>query len=641
MLGAGQRHVREPQVLAALLGRRAGPCGGCSRGPASADVDRAREARVGVVEDDRDRLLVDPGRLPQVRARRRPGTPAPCCGGSSGPGRPRRRTPAAAGAPRRPPARPPRRAGAATPPARTCRAARPPRRRAAAGRRGAGRSAAARRRPPPARAPGSRSTSVIVSDSDASAAPPQHRGPRVQAPVHLLPLLVVGRRRPARASSPGTTSSSRRARARATPAAPAPPAAAATRAPRGVANTLPAPLMTAGIASASSASRTSSAWLVGAHQHRDVAGPTPGASPAAPTEIVGDVARDVAPRAELSLALALLASARRVGAVARPAPAAARRRCAGSRLAVRRRAHLPVDDPLVAELGAAEHRVVGVDQPLVAAPVDLERGPCARRLGRRPGTSRRRRRGRRRSPASGRRSAPACVCRRRTRAAGSPTGSGRCPGTRRPAPRGSARAAARRPRPRRLAQRVAQPRQQVVVGDHRQRALARVELVAHARRPAARAAPGAPSPDVSRGSIGAPGFSTVSRAIRSASARLIRGASASHVAAHVEVVDDLAEQVADVLDQLASGSRSPATPSPPSTSWQNPWVVAIVAASKSASARTSRSRRRSRPRAAPSASSRDDVVIRRPAPASTARARARRSPAARARGRAARPSPCA
>ena len=35
-----------------------------------------------------------------------------------------------------------------------------------------------------------------------------------------------------------------------------------------------------------------------------------------------------------------------------------------------------VDDPLVAELGAAEQRVVGVDQPLVAAPVDVERRAC-------------------------------------------------------------------------------------------------------------------------------------------------------------------------------------------------------------------------------------------------------------------------
>ena len=35
---------------------------------------------------------------------------------------------------------------------------------------------------------------------------------------------------------------------------------------------------------------------------------------------------------------------------------------------------------------------------------------------------------------------------------------------------------------------------------------------------------------------------------------------------------------------VVSGSTSPATPRPPSTSWQKPWVVAIVAASKSASA---------------------------------------------------------
>ena len=55
---------------------------------------------------------------------------------------------------------------------------------------------------------------------------------------------------------------------------------------------------------------------------------------------------------------------------------------------------------------------------------------------------------------------------------------------------------------------------------------------------------------MSRGSIGAPGFSTVSRAIRIASRARDPGASSLvHVAAHVEVVDDLAEQVADVLDQ--------------------------------------------------------------------------------------------
>ena len=41
-----------------------------------------------------------------------------------------------------------------------------------------------------------------------------------------------------------------------------------------------------------------------------------------------------------------------------------------------------VDDPLVPELGAAEQRVVGVDQPLVAAPVRRQRGLRAGGLGR-------------------------------------------------------------------------------------------------------------------------------------------------------------------------------------------------------------------------------------------------------------------
>ena len=43
--------------------------------------------------------------------------------------------------------------------------------------------------------------------------------------------------------------------------------------------------------------------------------------------------------------------------------------------------------------------------------------------------------------------------------------------------------------------------------------------------------------------------------------------------------------------KTASRALSPAVPSPSSTCWQKPWVVAIVAASKSASARPMRSRR--------------------------------------------------
>ena len=45
------------------------------------------------------------------------------------------------------------------------------------------------------------------------------------------------------------------------------------------------------------------------------------------------------------------------------------------------RADLAVDDPFVPELRAVEQRVVGVDQPLVAAPVDRERGLGAGRPG--------------------------------------------------------------------------------------------------------------------------------------------------------------------------------------------------------------------------------------------------------------------
>ncbi len=47
------------------------------------------------------------------------------------------------------------------------------------------------------------------------------------------------------------------------------------------------------------------------------------------------------------------------------------------RLVGRRCADFAIDDALVAERRAAEQRVVGVDQPLVAAPVDLERRSCA------------------------------------------------------------------------------------------------------------------------------------------------------------------------------------------------------------------------------------------------------------------------
>ena len=59
---------------------------------------------------------------------------------------------------------------------------------------------------------------------------------------------------------------------------------------------------------------------------------------------------------------------------------------------------------------------------------------------------------------------------------------------------------------------------------------------------------------------------------------------------------------------VTPGSTSPATPSPPSTSWQKPCVVAIVALSKSASACASRRRRCSTSSGAPSREQPHDLV---------------------------------
>ena len=64
----------------------------------------------------------------------------------------------------------------------------------------------------------------------------------------------------------------------------------------------------------------------------------------------------------------------------------------------------PVGDARVAELALGEQGVVGLEQALVAAPVDVERRTRTCTASPRPrGRRRRRRRGRRRSPASGRR----------------------------------------------------------------------------------------------------------------------------------------------------------------------------------------------------------------------------------------------
>ena len=129
---------------------------------------------------------------------------------------------------------------------------------------------------------------------------------------------------------------------------------------------------------------------VGAHEHRDVAG----LAPAVPSdrrrstatssvdEVGGEVLGDVlARRGVAARSRCGVSSIVGVVAVARPGTAAARPGAPAAAAPVARGAHRAVDDPLVPELGAAEQRVVGVDQGLVAAPVDLERrlaSPAAR-----------------------------------------------------------------------------------------------------------------------------------------------------------------------------------------------------------------------------------------------------------------------
>ncbi len=175
---------------------------------------------------------------------------------------------------------------------------------------------------------------------------------------------------------------------------------------------------------------------VGAHQHGDVPGRTVSRRARSPSsartsisapdaeqrdEVGGQVLGDVLARDAL-LRVAAAACVPTLGSSRCDDPDAQRRALRGAPisrgawLAVGR-AHPAVDDALVAELRAAEQRVVGVDQPLVAAPVDVERRLRARPPARRRGRRRRRRRGRRRSPAWGRRSGRASRRRRRTRAA--------------------------------------------------------------------------------------------------------------------------------------------------------------------------------------------------------------------------------
>ncbi|MDX6682051.1 MAG: hypothetical protein QOG94_2090 [Solirubrobacteraceae bacterium] len=99
-------------------------------------------------------------------------------------------------------------------------------------------------------------------------------------------------------------------------------------------------------------------------------------------EVRRDVLRDVlAGAAEVREALRGQRDARLVAADDADAQRRPVRRAGEARRAVGiGRADAPVDDALVAELRAAERRVVGVDQALVAAPVDVERRALARGL---------------------------------------------------------------------------------------------------------------------------------------------------------------------------------------------------------------------------------------------------------------------
>ena len=264
----------------------------------------------------------------------------------------------------------------------------------------------------------------------------------------------------------------------------------------------------------------------------------------------------------------------------------------------------------------------------IAAPVLRERRAPVGVLGRGAGRRARRRRGRRRSPAWGRRSAPASR-RRGRRAAGSPTAPGRCPGTRRPARRGSGCAAGRRAAGpvTGSAQRVAQPGEQVVEAEQPAPPLAALDL-ARARR--------ARSGTRTRGLVVGVGPAGTSTALPVADdvARRARGASpaSSSAAAHrrraplaqVEVVDDLGDQVVEVLDEhgavvdVAGGAEPDRAPA-----GRTACVVTTVAASKAASA-TAQPRRRTATSPSPAVG---EVA-----------AAARRRPARAAAGRAARPA---
>ena len=286
------------------------------------------------------------------------------------PGPRRRRTPGAASAPRRPRARrrrcgaAARRASAVTPSCSACAAScrsSPTWRRSVSSR-----SPSAR----PSMPPGSPSSALTASASEATPcarSSSAHRCSRACSSSQRASPAPASASRPSR----GTASARRRARApRAPGRSSASSSASQSRAER-VPNTLPAPPITTGMAAASSASRIAFAWRCVRRSTAMSPGTTAAASDSSRSEVGREVARHVLARG----GRARVAGAREAPRPGRRAddPHAQRRARQRPRHAPRRRAYAAVHDAGMPELGAAEERVVGVQEALVAAPVDVER----------------------------------------------------------------------------------------------------------------------------------------------------------------------------------------------------------------------------------------------------------------------------
>ena len=251
------------------------------------------------------------------------------------------------------------------------------------------------------------------------AAHAQHARPLVQAPVDLLPRLLPGAR-----DLLGVPAEERRERGGAGAGGRA-RALDRLQQPQPVARGLGAEHAARAVDHGGDLDRVERVaherrLAVGAHEHRDVPRPhrvlpehravlgpalDPRAGGEQPDEIAGEVARDVAARGVVARVAVAGLLDRRIVAVhdAHPQRLGMRRAEQPRRAVGARGAHGAVGDPLVAEPRVGEQRVVGLQQALVAAPVDLERGARRRRTARPRGTRRRRRRGTRRSPAWGRR----------------------------------------------------------------------------------------------------------------------------------------------------------------------------------------------------------------------------------------------